>query len=117
MSNTTRINELRKEIEVLCDNCDRPNKEEIGNIILSAMVFGFSEGLKASSVDRPQGEWIPCSEKLPRGDAQVLVNVCVDDALWDIILMQAQSVKEYYKRGHINAWMPLPKPYGEREGE
>ena len=58
MSDSTRINELRKEIEALCDNCDRPDKEELGKIILSSMTFGFSEGLKVPSADRPQGKWI-----------------------------------------------------------
>ena len=58
MSDETRIWELRKEIEKLCGNCDRPDKEELGKIILSSMTLGFNEGLKAPSADRPQGEWI-----------------------------------------------------------
>lgn len=60
-------------------------------------------------------KWIPCEERLPSGDGQVLVNVCVNDAPWSIILMSSDSVKEYYKRGHINAWMPLPEPYKENK--
>ena len=58
MNDPTRIVELRKEIESLCGNCDRPDKEQLGEIILSAMAFGFSVGLEAPSADRPQGEWI-----------------------------------------------------------
>ena len=58
MSDETRIWELRKEIEKLCGNCDRPDKEELGKIILSSMTLGFNEGLKAPSANRPQGEWI-----------------------------------------------------------
>ena len=53
MSDETRIWELRKEIEKLCGNCDRPDKEELGKIILSSMTLGFNEGLKAPSADRP----------------------------------------------------------------
>lgn len=52
------MSELRKEIEKLCGNCDRPDKEELGKIILSSMTLGFNEGLKAPSADRPQGKWI-----------------------------------------------------------
>lgn len=56
MSELTRIKELRKEIESLCGNCDRPDKEQLGEIILSSMALGFSYGMEA---DRPQGEWKP----------------------------------------------------------
>ena len=64
MSDSTRIEKLREEIEKLCGNCDRPDKEELGEIVLSSMTFGFSEGLKAPSVDRPQGEWVDKGKNL-----------------------------------------------------
>ena len=85
MSDSTRIEELRKEIESHCGNCDRPNKEQLGELILSSMAYGFSVGLKAPSADRPQGEWIKdnlgtviCSEcKRPRRDNRIgHVNFC-----------------------------------------
>ena len=50
MSDPTRIKELRKEIESLCGNCDRPDKEQLGEIIISSMALGFSYGMEA---DRP----------------------------------------------------------------
>lgn len=52
MSESIHIEELRKEIENLCGNCDRPDKEELGKIILSSMALGFNEGLKVLSADR-----------------------------------------------------------------
>lgn len=58
MSSPTHIKELRKEIESLCGNCDRPDKEQLGKIILSSMAFGCSVSLETPSVERPQGEWI-----------------------------------------------------------
>lgn len=61
MSELTRIKELRKEIESLCGNCDRPDKEQLGEIILSSMALGFSYGIEA---DRPQGEWIEVDDSL-----------------------------------------------------
>lgn len=72
MSESIHIEELRKEIENLCGNCDRPDKEELGKIILSSMALGFNEGLKVSSADRPQW-WIPCSERLPEEKEVVAV--------------------------------------------
>ena len=59
------------------------------------------------SADRPQ-EWIPCSERLPEGDVQVLVNVVAHDRVYDIVLCPADFVEEYYANGKVNAWMPLP---------
>lgn len=53
MSNSTRIEELRKEIENFCSDCDRPDKEQLGEIILSSMALGFNIGLEAPSADRP----------------------------------------------------------------
>ena len=64
MSDSTRIEELRKEIESHCGNCDRPNKEQLGELILSSMAFGFSEGLTTPFVDRLQGEWIESFKKV-----------------------------------------------------
>ena len=58
MSDSTHVEKLREEVEKLCGNCDRPDKEELSKIILSSMAFGFSEGLITSFVDKPQGEWI-----------------------------------------------------------
>lgn len=87
-----------------------PQKQGETFVILSEWIIE-----KTPSIESRCGEWISCSERLPSGDVQVLVSVCVNDALWNIILMPAQSVKEYYKRGHINAWMPLPQPYEEHK--
>lgn len=58
MSDPTYIKELGKEIKSLCSNCDRPDKEQLGKIILSSMALGFNVGLETPSIDRPQGEWI-----------------------------------------------------------
>lgn len=66
------------------------------------------------SADRPQGEWIPCSERLPSelsDDERVLATTDVDGL--GVILMPAYDVKSWYRKGYISAWMPLPKPYEE----
>ena len=59
-------------------------------------------------------KWVPCSERLPSNKhEQCLVNVIMEDAPNKIII--SNYVAYYYERGWINAWMPLPDPYREKE--
>lgn len=85
----------------------------------------------APSIDIPQ--WIPCSERLPSDSGEYLVTVGTHDAFVDVLyygkpLMPNRKVKGkcFYRAddewgdivdNDVIAWMPLPKPYGEREGE
>lgn len=69
--------------------------------------------------ERLKSEWIPCSERLPKDGQGVLVTV--DDNEFDIkvgscIYSDGVFFSALYDLDVI-AWMPLPKPYGEREGE
>lgn len=62
--------------------------------------------------------WIPCSERLPReysDGERVLATTDVDGL--GVIIMPIYDVKSWYRKGYISAWMPLPKPYEEREDE
>ena len=70
----------------------------------------------APSIDIPQ--WIPCSERLPReysDGERVLATTDVDGL--GVIIIPIYDVTSWYYKGYISAWMPLPKPYGERKGE
>ena len=72
------------------------------------------------SADRPQGEWIPCSERLPNYREAVLVST-----FWGVRMAERDSVKEdgtddfWYLflddatacPMYVYAWMPLPKPW------
>lgn len=78
----------------------------------------------APSIDIPQ--WIPCSERLPQYRVTVLISTFWGvrvaerdgtkedgtDDFWYLFLDDATAHPRY-----VYAWMPLPKPYGEREGE
>lgn len=87
----------------------------------------------APSIDIPQ--WIPCSERMPSESGRYLVVypllMRIDDP-WVSILWYGKptfpekdepcfyaSDDEYgdVEYSDVIAWMPLPKPYGEREGE
>ena len=85
----------------------------------------------APSIDIPQ--WIPCSERLPSENGRylvvypMLINKPWVSTLWygkpifpekDEPCFYA-SDDEYgdVEYSDVIAWMPLPKPYGEREGE
>ena len=63
------------------------------------------------------GEWIPCSERLPKEKARVLTY----DTMGDIVFGQydkgrwyweAEACADYWaKNDGVTAWMPLPEPY------
>ena len=83
----------------------------------------------APSADRPQGEWIPCSERLPEEDGDYLVTL--ENGVVKI-LGYSTTQRTTYPKGfyHIEdgfswrqvqnpvvAWMPLPKPWKGADDE
>ena len=67
------------------------------------------------SADRPQG-WIPCSERLPSESGYYL---CCNNGYLPYVghFINGRWSDFDCTIVHADAWMPLPKPYGEREGE
>ena len=109
----------------------------IGKVTLECM-----DELMAMIADRPQGEWIPCSERLPDEGEVVLVCMRIEShkAKWE----EQRSIEfgrissdryDYYGTGwewlnesgcdywqadwnnSILAWMPLPKPWKGTDDE
>ena len=71
-----------------------------------------------TETERPQGEWIPCSERLPKENTEVLITL-----KWGIDIGEYRNGNWYselinhYDDDNVLAWKPLPKPYRERESE
>ena len=80
-----------------------------------------SEDVEAIKVlaneERPHGEWIPCSERLPEKNGRYL-------ASWVSNLTNRYYIDSIFFaygewdccNGDVEAWMPLPEPYKE-EGD
>ena len=91
-------------------SADRPNAVDLSSVYSTAYKSGYEKG----KADRPQGEWIPCSERLPKKAGHYLCSfkkanridsIYVDLAYWT-------GGRWYgYLANEINAWMPLPKPW------
>ena len=72
--------------------------------------------------ERPHGEWIPCSERLPEEGKLILVTlnpISLKDSVHPVIITKYTTEKDSWIHtipDAVLAWMPLPKPY-RREGE
>jgi hypothetical protein len=83
------------------------------------------------TVERPQGEWISVSERLPDKNMPCLVSVgkfnftqiaMYSDLMGTInhkIFWQGDYGKNNFRNitEYVNAWMPLPEPYKKRGAE
>lgn len=79
----------------------------------------FMRGYEKGKADRPQGEWIPCSERLPKKYEQVLC--CNKDGrVFSSALTYVHPEYIYWyfgKHRSVIAWMPLPKPWKGADDE
>lgn len=108
----------------------------IGKITLECM-----DELMSMIADRPQEEWIPCSERLPKEGETVLVYMRLtghkyeweeqrtiefgrissdrydaEGTGWEWLNESGTDYWEADWNDCIIAWMPLPKPYKGQEG-
>lgn len=80
--------------------------------------------------ERPHGEWIPCSERLPDEMGDYLVTEKISDIEQAVYTSSFGHIRTgelcfYYeddeciaiKNEGIVAWMPLPEPYKRGEAE
>lgn len=92
-----------KQIKVNPNNEQYYSKEFIRGFNL-----GAERQYEADIADMPT--WIPCSERLPSNDDDVVL--ATTDVDGDrVVLMLAVDVKRFYLKGYVSAWMPSPKPW------
>ena len=95
------------------DECD------VNTSIRQAFEKGFRIGVKkGASTNRPQGEWIPCEERLPEADGLYLATFTLIGIPKFSNVESFKNGKWEYHNGYIIAWQPLPKPWkGADDGE
>ena len=96
---------------VIVTLCDLPSCHSCRECDEEAYERGYTAGQFA---DRPKGEWIPCSERLPDKNGWYLVTVQGYETLTDVSLYSDDdgcAWGDVSAKQKVIAWMPLPKPY------
>lgn len=94
-----------------CRNCKLLDQDQVREIINNA-----------PTIDAVS-EWIPCSERLPDERGQYLVTTYAYNDYYYVDVLSFHKGKFYSTDSEwgdmvdndVVAWMPLPKPYGERK--
>ena len=71
---------------------------------------GYQDGLNVN-------RWIPCRERLPEDEREVLITLFGDSIYlgwYDLTVKQWRTEEFDCEEGEVSAWMSLPEPY---EGE
>lgn len=95
----------------------KDNSFALGDDYLEINGYGAIDDIRAlPSADRPQGEWIPCSERLPTwGHSYCLITYVTDYSTDILIDCWDDEGKGWCDHqgcgGEVVAWMPLPKPW------
>lgn len=106
--------EAIKKLEELCEY-----KGYNYTVITNKDVESLHMAIEILRNEKPKGEWIPVSEKLPERYKEVIVT----DIETTNTYQSRYIGKGYWEcdngtlKNRIIAWMPLPKPYKEADNE
>ena len=74
----------------------------------------YEPKMKLNGTPLKTGHWIPVSERLPEEGQRILVSQTTEYGYRIEITEQGRFG---FLLGIVDAWMPLPKPYGPQESE
>lgn len=100
------LGRFMNKVDDLIDNAPIVDTSKIEHKVYNeGFKDGVDQGIKLS--ERPQGKWIPVSERLPDKNGRCLVttdfgDVCMDSFVDGIFVLYL---------GNVVAWQPLPEPY------
>ena len=119
MSDTIYREDAIKALEQRYEDILRIFKRKVkdGEKAIALDMIGCVKSLP--SADRPQGEWIPCSERMPSEQGQYLVTFPLCNGEPWVYILSFNKGKFYetddewgdVEYDDATAWMPLPKPW------
>lgn len=113
--------DLMRTLGITSEDCYECDWGENGYCTRGSDFTDACDAICTALLVEPQN-WIPCSERLPDEDVEVLVT---DDA-GGVANLELDKVLRYEESGelfwltsqNVTAWMPVPEPYkeGEQDG-
>jgi len=117
----------RDSVFDIIDNAPTVNEDMLVEDVIKAHEnIGYEKGFRdgyaqciTDKEERPTGEWIPVSERLPEERGYYLVttdgshNAVIDIAEYGKFYRKPENeyVLEWNKASRVIAWQPLPEPY------
>lgn len=112
-----------------CGNCIH-SADSLDVCVLWKCKYAIAELLDCYEPKQPEQRWIPCSERVPEDNRQVLIyamsvhyalakydEMREADGTYKKQWVTFDAWKPFYTIKEVIAWMPLPEPYSERRQE
>lgn len=114
------LERLSAESKKWLDVWNDASKKGIIDNYADGMNDGFDEAISIVQEVAKEGGWIPCSERMPEAQKNVLV--CENNGEIHLCRYNANIKRFFYdgsdwdiKLGEVIAWQPLPAPYQKGE--